>query len=80
MPPLPPEKPFAGSDRGTYSVFLANTTLLPGTHSSLANLNGPEPTISATAWFGSVEASRFGMITGTFASGLASVSSTRPYG
>ncbi len=57
-------------------MFLTYTTLLPGTHSALTNLNGPEPVGSSTCLNASVAAMRSGMMNGTFDEGLPSASST----
>src|SRR5262252_3701490 len=53
------------------------TTLLPGTHSSFRNLNGPEPIGSVMLVDASVLAMRSGMMNGTFDDGFASASRTR---
>jgi hypothetical protein len=55
-----------------------NTALLPGSHSSRANTNGPEPTYSEICSETGVSAIRLGMMKGTFELGLASDWSTRP--
>ena len=56
-------------------MFLTYTTLLPGTHSSFTNLNGPEPIGSVMFVDASVLAMRSGMMNGTFDDGFASASS-----
>src|SRR6266404_9761307 len=57
-------------------MFLTYTTLLPGTHSSLTNLNGPEPIASVMLVDASVLAMRSGMTNGTFDDGFANASRT----
>src|SRR5260370_14135145 len=61
-------------------MFLTYTTLLPGTHSSLTNLKGPEPIGSVMLVDASVLAMRSGMMNGTFDDGFASASSARGNG
>ena len=55
-------------------MFLTYTTLLPGTHSALTILKGPEPVGSSMFLNASVLAMRSGMMNGTFDEGLASAS------
>ncbi len=77
---LPPARPDAGSDRGLYLSNFTYTVLSPGFHSSLTNTNGPEPVKSSICLVGSVSATRFGIMKGTFDDGLDRPSSTRPVG
>ena len=50
----------------------------PGFHSSRLNTNGPEPVKSEICVFGSVSATRFGIMNGTFEDGLPSAKMSRP--
>ncbi len=52
----------------------------PGFHSSRLKTNGPEPVKSEICVFGSVSATRLGIMKGTLEDGLPSPSSTRPVG
>src|SRR5271165_4323945 len=61
---LPPVEPLGGSSRGMQSGFRTYTTCSPGCHSSLANLNGPDPTISLICSSGGVDAIRAGIMKG----------------
>src|SRR5215510_3349082 len=77
---LPPARPEAGSERGLYLSNLIYTVLSPGFHSSLTKTKGPEPVKSSICLLGSVSATRFGIMNGTFDDGFDRPSSTRPVG
>src|SRR5262249_1368992 len=77
---LPPARPEAGSGRGLYWANLTYTVLSPGFHSSFLNTKGPEPMNSEICVFGSVSATRFGIMNGTFELGLPGAGSTSPVG
>src|SRR4029077_3935577 len=70
--------PEAGSERGLYLSNLTYTALSPAFHSSVLNTNGPEPVKSEICVFGSVSATRFGIMKGTFDEGLPSANTRRP--
>ena len=80
MTTLPPARPEAGSDRGLYLSNLTYTALSPGFHSSFLNTNGPEPVKSEICVFGSVSATRFGIMKGTFEDGLPRPKVNSPVG
>src|SRR5215510_1081319 len=77
---LPPAKPEAGSERGLYLSNLTYTVLSPGFHSSRLNTKGPEPVKSEIWVLGSVSATRFGIMNGTFDDGFPSANTRRPVG
>jgi hypothetical protein len=77
---LPPARPDAGSERGLYLSNLTYTVLSPGFHSSRLKTKGPEPVKSEICVFGSVSATRFGIMKGTAEDGLPRPESTSPVG